>query len=311
MYNFQSASTVEGWVTWAYFPAVFILLLIKFIGELPEMLSRGISYWGWGNPYVRGAARLDNVCSTVEFVSFLAACIIKALQFFEVFSVGQGDVSIRVLISISVLTSWVYLYFFLLGFTQTGTFVIIVSTILSKDMPVFFTLYVVVLCGFGSSFALMSLEDGGTVASGFEHFFSVLWSLFVYTVTGGNYDGTGEFFPTAENPTPFWLYVILVATFNLIILFLMLNLLVAMMSQTYDSISEESQRILYREKYNIMCSMERGLSDSARIKLSRSYGSWIPDESGKNYRFVFEYETVASDTNESNEPDKKDIGDGK
>jgi hypothetical protein len=276
MYNLQSSSTSEGWVAWAYFPAVFILLAMKIIAKLPEILRRGFSYWGWNDPYVRGASRLDNVCSTIEFVSFGVACLLKILQFFEVLSAAEADVSIRVLIMISVITSWVYLYFFLLGSTQTGTFVIIVSTILSKDMPVFFTLYVVLLCGFGSSFALLSLEEGGTVASGFGHFFSVLWSLFVYTVTGGNYDGfDGKFFPVAGYTAPFWLYVILTAMFNLIILFLMLNLLVAMMTQTYESIFEQSQHILYRERYNIMCSLERGLSDKARFDLGKRYGTWI------------------------------------
>jgi ankyrin repeat protein len=282
-YNFQSASTTEGWVTWAYFPVVFTLLAFKFLSELPEILTRGISYWGWGDSYVRGAARLDNVCSTIEFLSFGMACFLKLLQFFNHLSIDQGDVPIRVLISISVLTSWVYLYFFLLGFTHTGTFVIIVSTILSKDIPVFFSMYTVVLCGFGSSFALTSLAKGGTMASGFNHFFSVLWSLFVYTVTGGNYDGfDGKFFPTADYSRPFWLYVILVAMFNLIILFLMLNLLVAMMSQTYESIFEESQQILYRERYNIMCSLERGFSDTARVHHGERYGIWAQDKHGQD-----------------------------
>jgi hypothetical protein len=289
-YTLESIPSEDGWGTLALFSFGLVILGRKFIQELPEFLDHGISYWGLVDSYVQGATRLDNVCFSIEFSSFVGAFVLKALDFFDVMDDEIVDAPIRVLLSISVLTSWVYLYFFLLGLTKFGAFVVVVSTILSEDIPVFFTLCGIVLCGFGSSFALLSLDNGGVIVRGVDHLFSVLWSLFIYTVTGGNFDGyeEGRYFPTVAHAKPFWLYLILVAIFNLIILFLMLNLLVAMMSKTFDSIAGKSQLILYREKYNIMCSMERALSKDARLEIWKSYGLWIIHNVTKKGNLFFE-----------------------
>jgi hypothetical protein len=82
----------------------------------------------------------------------------------------------------------------------------------------------------------------------------------------------------------------------------MLNLLVAMMSKTFDSISEKSQLILYREKYNIMCSMERSLSDDERFEIWKSYGIWIKHPTTKEGSLFFEMSVSG---------DQKTNGDGK
>jgi hypothetical protein len=89
-----------------------------------------------------------------------------------------------------------------------------------------------------------------------------------------------------------------------------------MMSQTYESICEQSQQILYRERYNIMCSLERGLSDKARFEHGKRYGTWVsmappsdqeldgqqeeePTQETKEkgpFHFYFEMETISDTT---------------
>ncbi|CAM9129482.1 unnamed protein product, partial [Ectocarpus fasciculatus] len=288
LYQFQKGHTFLPWFVWCLFVLVFVILLGKLVGELPDMYKQGISYWGYGvDTGVRGAAQLDNLCSSVEFVTFGIACLLKLLQYFSVLTEEDSDGIVRIFLSITVLTSWIYLYFFLLGFEMTGVFVVIVADILSSDMPKFLSLFIIVLFGFGSSFSLLHSESG-TVGLGFHDIIDTIWTLLVYTITSGN-EGV-QYFPYGHGTSPRWFYVGLVMLYNLCIVFLMLNLLIAMMSKTYDQLLEKSKLIVYREKYNIMCSFERGYSQDMKSRVRAQYGSIIWSQENENWKFYFQLE---------------------
>lgn len=296
--EYQHGDTFLPWLTWCLFVAVFVILTYKFLNEIAEMYSLGLAYWGIGADLgVRGAAQLDNICSTVEFLTFATACFLKVLQYVNAVSTESTEQTVRALLSITVLTSWIYLYFFLLGFEITGVFVVIVADILSSDMPKFMALFVVVLFGFGSSFALLhGTEIGVGLTGGVHNLIDYIWTLLVYTITGGN---EGErYFPYGHGRAPRWFYVGLVMLYNLCIVFLMLNLLVAMMSKTYEELSQTSNLIVLREKYNIMCSFERSYTPHQRTKARKMYSitqKEVTENESLNYRFFFQLE----ETNEN------------
>jgi hypothetical protein len=290
LFQFQKGNTFLPWFVWCLFVTVFLVMLSKFLGELPDMHKQGFAYWGFGGELevgTRGAAQLDNLCSSIEFLTFGIACFIKVLQYFDVVSVASTDSTIRVFLSITVVTSWIYLYFFLLGFEMTGVFVVIVGEILSSDLPKFMSLFVIVLFGFGISFSLLHFTSGN-VGSGFHNMLDSVWSLFVYTITGGN-EGI-QYYPYNHGDSPRWFYVGMVMLYNLCIVFLMLNLLIAMMSKTYDQLLEKSKLIVFLEKYNIMCSFERGFSEDMKDRVRSKYGSVIWSPEHEKWKFFFQME---------------------
>jgi hypothetical protein len=121
----------------------------------------------------------------------------------------------------------------------------------------------IVLCGFGSSFALLhsgSEVDDDAVGYGFQVVISSIWSLLLYTITGGSeggieYDTGGKLDESLR-----WFYVALDVLFHICIVVLMMNLLIAMMSATFEKLKDNAELIVLRERYNIMCSLERSFT---------------------------------------------------
>jgi hypothetical protein len=284
----QYGDSFLPWFTWCLFLTLFLILLYKFLNEVAEMKSLGIAYWGFGADLgVRGAAQLDNLCSTLEFVTFSTACFLKVLQYLNVVSHAGTEGVILVLLAITVLTSWIYLYFFLLGFEITGVFVVIVADILTSDLPKFMSLFGIVLFGFGSSFALLHGADESGFVAGLHNLIDYIWTLFVYTITAGN-EGV-HYFPYSYGKSPRWFYVGMVMLYNLCIVFLMLNLLIAMMSKTYEDLQKTSHLIVLREKYNIMCSFERTHTPHQNTKFRKKYAMTTKDVLGR-FSFYFQLE---------------------
>jgi hypothetical protein len=295
LFQYQSEYSSRGWITWSIFPICMLLLAYKFFCELPDMLTDGLAYWGIGKSTIRGAAQLDNVCSSIEFLCFGTACFLKALQFFKVTSLETTDVAVRILICITVLTSYMYLYFFLLGFPRTGVFIIMVSQILTGDMPVFLSFFFIVLFGFGAVFALLTVDVHviGTVGFGIKHYLTYIWYLFLYVMAQGNTDMTqeGVFYPIPAYTVSPAFYQIMIVIFMLAVMFLMLSLLIAMLTTTYEGLLQKSNIFLYREKYNIMCSFEKGFSEKELQIMRKQYSSL--KKVGETSRFFFELEQTS------------------
>ena len=74
-------------------------------------------------------------------------------------------------------------------------------------------------------------------------------------------------------------------------MFLMLSLLIAMLTTTYEGLLQKSAIFLYREKYNIMCSFEKGFSEK-ELQLMRTQYSTLK-KVGNTSRFCFELEQTS------------------
>ena len=243
-------------------------MAINFIPDMRKVLKFGLKQFGYGG-MVRGSSMLENICSALECVFFCIACIVKVYLRDKRDGFNYDDSPVRIFIALTALVSWIRMYYVLMGFELTGKFVVIVFNILGKDIPLFLCVYVTILLGFGSSHAILSLTDKErTIEGGFRHFFLSIWGLFKYTMDGQNF---GIFDNAVVYDDAEWLYQILQVSYNLCIVLLMLNLLIAMMSETYADLNNKSQIILARERYNMMCSFEMGLSEQEKQEVTRRY----------------------------------------
>jgi len=271
LFAYSEGDSAVDWAVWCLYPLTWLLMFFGYYNDAKQISLHGLNHWG-RNGTIRGAALLENICSTVEFALFTAVCVSKFVLWKNNL---DGDAPVRVTIALTALTSWIRIYYILMGFKATGNFVVIVSNILMKDIPLFFFVYITILFGFGSAHAVLTImTEDRTVAGGFESFFASIWGIFRYTVDGQNLD---IFDDSGMSINILWIHQILSVLYNVCIVLLMLNLLIAMMSETYSDLVNKSHLILARERYNMMCSYEIGMSDVAIQDAMKTYAIFDPD----------------------------------
>ena len=161
-----------------------------------------------------------------------------------------NDLRIQFPLIIRVFVAWVRIYFFLMGFDSTGPFVITIYRIVSKDVPYFLYFYLVVLAAFACALTSLINDGDPTVSMGFWDIMVTFWVLMKFTVNWGQYNfGVDEAYVSDKNVE---LFDFIQTFFFFIVNILMLNLLIARMSNTYNSLFETSETLLISEKWNIM-----------------------------------------------------------
>lgn len=288
LFRYSDGNTAADWFAWALYVATWILMFVNFTTDLSKIYKYGFKHLGVGGK-VRGAGLLENACSSLEFALFTTVCGSK-------FYLYQNDIDhvsiIRITLSLSALTCWIRICYVLMGFKQTGNFVVIVSNILWKDFPLFFLVYVTILLGFGSAHAVLTIDRRNqTVGNGIWHFFESVWYIFMYTIDGQNQLVWEKVNVLEENCEG--LFQALNAVYNVCIVLLMLNLLIAMMSETYSDMVKKSHIVLARERFNMMCCFEMGMFGVKVIETLKTYA--IYDEYNANSIPTFEIQTSNQD----------------
>lgn len=288
LFAYSEGNSITDWVAWLLYICSWLLMLWNFLADFDKIIRYGFRHLG-ADGKVRGAGLLENVCSALEFALFSATCIIK-------FYLYQNDIedmsAIRITLSLSALTCWIRICYILMGFKQTGNFVVIISNILWNDFPLFFWVYITILLGFSSAHAVLTIDQSPqTVWNGIHHFIGSVWYIFMYTIDGQNQQIWEKVEVLEENCQG--LFQVLNAIYNICIVLLMLNLLIAMMSETYGDMVKKSHIVLARERFNMMCCFEMGMHGVKMIETLKTYA--IYDENDENSVPSFEMQTRNTD----------------
>lgn len=298
LYPFSVGDTPEDWIEFMLFIVTEFLVLVSVFSDASEMWHSGWTYFGIDG-WTRGAALLQNITTVAEFLFFSLACLTKAVMFKKKI---LGDVAVRVFLSAAALSSWVKIYYVLMGLKTTGNFVVIVTTILTKDFPQFLSQFFVTLFGFGSAVAALRASNNFirthfelprlTVRTGFRQYFAAIWDCLVFVLSGGN-------IPVPMDGVPkhaVWLFKLLTSLYAVIVTFILINILIAMMSNTYEMRVEGAKLIQLRENYNIMRSFEKGTDEEGLNKARGTYAINDPtpsaDDKKKNAYSFFEMQSV-------------------
>eukprot|EP01012_Entosiphon_sulcatum_P056654 TRINITY_DN80352_c0_g1_i1.p1 TRINITY_DN80352_c0_g1~~TRINITY_DN80352_c0_g1_i1.p1 ORF type:complete len:802 (-),score=104.63 TRINITY_DN80352_c0_g1_i1:4-2382(-) len=254
---------VPAWIALAQAFVVFGAVYKASI-ELRELRANGLQ----GYFCVRGSMFLENITSLVYS---LCVCIATGLRLSEIYGFSHFDTS-ELLIALAAISGWLYFLFFFLGNRMTGPFVIMIFKMLAGDVLRFCMIYVVFLTGFSTAFYVVFQDRG---ISGFLNrvkccFFTML----------GEFDG----YDTAEQPFPLASFIILVA-YIVVVTILLLNLLVAMMGDTYANISHDAETQWHLERARIIFSLENEMSPETRSHPKNVY--WT-EMDGKRYMPVLE-----------------------
>ncbi|XP_012266569.2 uncharacterized protein LOC105692131 isoform X2 [Athalia rosae] len=154
---------------------------------------------------------------------------------------------------VAVPGSWFLLMFFAGAVRLTGPFVTMVYSMITGDMLTFGMIYTVVLFGFSQSFYFLYKGFPGVKSSLYSSYPSTWMALFQITL--GDYNYPELSFTTYPNlsKTVFAIFMVLVPI-------LLLNMLIAMMGNTYAHVIEQSEKEWVKQWAKIVVSLERAVS---------------------------------------------------
>ncbi|XP_011315537.1 uncharacterized protein iav [Fopius arisanus] len=154
---------------------------------------------------------------------------------------------------VAVPGSWFLLMFFAGAVRLTGPFVTMVYSMITGDMLTFGIIYMVVLFGFSQSFHFL-YKGFPRVQSSLYHSYHSTW-MALFQITLGDYS-YGDLSDTAYpnlSKTVFAIFMVLVPI-------LLLNMLIAMMGNTYAHVIEQSEKEFVKQWAKIVVSLERAVS---------------------------------------------------
>jgi hypothetical protein len=164
------------------------------------------------------------------------------------------DQGMKACLVICVAACYLHQFYFFMGFARAGPFVLTLYRIISQDVPYFIQFYCLIV--FATACALSVLKnDLYNASGGFILLCDIAYKL-VQDIVGlelTHYSVTN----LGDYPRHLrWIVNIVLTLYRIVVTILMLNLLIAMISNTYAAYCEYSATLLLIEKYNIMDAME-------------------------------------------------------
>ncbi|CAF4979350.1 unnamed protein product, partial [Rotaria sp. Silwood1] len=191
-------------------------VLFKGACEIKEMYILGLRNY----VYSTGSVFLENLLSC----SFCLCILI--VQFLRLFKIRHETV----IYAFACLLGWIYMFFFIMPFRFTGPFVIMIYKMLFNDVLRFCIIYIIFLAGFSQSYFVLFNRNGlqGYLSSVKHCFLGLLGDFHLEHYVKEQYLWAGALL--------FILYVV-------IITILLLNLLIAMMGDTYKDVKRSARQL--------------------------------------------------------------------
>ncbi len=155
--------------------------------------------------------------------------------------------------------------FFLMAFRLTGPFVVMIHQMLFNDVLRFCIIYAVFLAGFSQAFFVLFDSNGlgGFLGSVKQCFFGML----------------GDFEVDTYAETTFqYVSVSLLIIYVVVVTILLLNLLIAMMGDTYGNVIEGATELWHLERARIVFAIENEMSTKERNEDANKYWTTVDGE---------------------------------
>ena len=153
---------------------------------------------------------------------------------------------------------------------MTGPFVTMIFSMITGDMFTFSIIYIIFLFGFTQSFHFIMKT---TEAEGYDQYMTTWISLFHMTLGEYEYDDLND------SPYPGMAKMVFVI-FQILIPILLLNMLIAMMGNTYAIVIEKSEKEFLKQWAKVIMSIERSIPPSQCKEYLESYSIAV-----RNYFF--------------------------
>ncbi|XP_060075724.1 transient receptor potential cation channel subfamily V member 5-like [Ylistrum balloti] len=169
-----------------------------------------------------------------------------------------------ILLIIAVPGSWFFLLFFARSVKLTGPFVTMIYKMCVGDLVRFGAIYTIFLLAFCQAFYF--LFQGATDSQGFNNLGDTIMTLFQMTL--------GEFKYQDFNNTKYaWLTKMVFAVFMILVPILLLNMLIAMMGNTYQMVISKSEKEWRKQWAKIVVVLERSFSKKQLLQFQKEYSA--------------------------------------
>jgi hypothetical protein len=250
-----------------------LTMLIVCINEANEVIRFGTDYAGLRGG-ISGAAVVDKVFRLSIFFTFVVALILRwwSWLFLEGHKNNAPLQLYHACISFACLLSWFYSLMYA-GITDYfGPFLIRCVIILRKDVLYFGQLYVLLILAFGITLSLIAGAPDHiyTQPDGLLHALILIQNLIQVTFRVDVNEKT--YLDIAEVHSLLTVYFeALLFVFVVLMNFLLFNLLIAMMSNTYDDEGSHAVVRMLTARYQLMESIQRALSTEGAVRMRDRY----------------------------------------
>ncbi|CAM2718816.1 unnamed protein product [Rotaria socialis] len=193
--------------------------ILKSAREIGEMCSMGFKNY----VSTTGSIFLENLLASTFCLGIFSAQILRLAKLPEYESL---------VLAFTSLVGWGYMFFFTMPFRFTGPFVIMIYKMLFNDVLRFCIIYTIFLTGFSQAFFILFNENG------FGGFLSSIKQCFLCLL--GEFDL--DYYIEGQHPLP---SVTLLIFHIVVITILLLNLLIAMMGDTYADVKKSARKLWY------------------------------------------------------------------
>ncbi|XP_017893600.1 transient receptor potential cation channel subfamily V member 5 isoform X2 [Ceratina calcarata] len=221
---------------------------------------------------------VENLMTAPSRVMFLFSCCI--LQTFPFLRLNCADEVEDMLAVVVMLTTAPYFLFFCRGFKTVGPFVVMIYRMIMGDLLRFVSIYLVFVMGFSQAYYIIFLSfDNPNTPEGVDDSVSnpmpspveSIMAMFLMSMTNfGDYYGAFE--RTEHEMEGKFMFVVYMA----IVAILLVNMLIAMMGNTYQKIAE-TRNEWQRQWARIVLVVERGVSPQERLKKLMDYSQPMSD----------------------------------
>ncbi|XP_050093034.1 transient receptor potential cation channel subfamily V member 5 [Anopheles aquasalis] len=214
----------------------------------------------------------ENLMTAPSRVMFLfSCCIMMVVPFLKVLCFTELEDHVAVAI---MLTTAPYFLFFCRGFKTVGPFVVMIYRMVMGDLLRFVVIYLVFVMGFSQAYYIVFLsykpeEDGD--ANPMPSPIESIVAMFLMSLTN-----FGDYYGALENTDHEMCAKILFVLFMVIVAVLLVNMLIAMMGNTYQKIAETKNE-WQRQWARIVLVVERGVPPKERLKNLMSYSQPMSD----------------------------------
>ncbi|XP_051847489.1 transient receptor potential cation channel subfamily V member 3-like [Antechinus flavipes] len=156
---------------------------------------------------------------------------------------------------------WANMLYYTRGFQSMGMYSVMIQKVILHDVLKFLFVYIVFLLGFGVALASLieKCPDHKGECSSYGSFSDAVLELFKLTI------GLGDLNIQQNSKYPI-LFLFLLITYVILTFVLLLNMLIALMGETVENISKESERIWRLQRARTILEFEKLLPEWLRCK---------------------------------------------
>ncbi|XP_033231700.1 transient receptor potential cation channel subfamily V member 5 [Belonocnema kinseyi] len=221
---------------------------------------------------------IENLMTAPSRVMFLfSCCILLSFPFLRIACEDEVEDMLAVVV---MLTTAPYFLFFCRGFKTVGPFVVMIYRMIMGDLLRFVSIYLVFVMGFSQAYYIIFLSfDNPNTPEGVDDSVTnpmpspmeSIMAMFLMSMTN-----FGDYYVAYERTEHEMEAKMLFVLYMAIVAILLVNMLIAMMGNTYQKIAE-TRNEWQRQWARIVLVVERGVSPAERLKKLMDYSQPMSD----------------------------------